>query len=703
MTTSPSWILRVLCYALTGLGLLLIMSAPAAASPKLHHELTVRLDPSDHRLSAIDRVTMQGLDRDRLLFFLAGHLKVTRVTLDGESIDFRFWRGRLTVPISPGPSEQQLVIAYEGVFNDTVDVQPLNTDNPGFGVTGTIQPQGTLLLSGAGWYPRGMVADTTYTIEVNAPPGVLAVIAGRALGHTTVKGRSLSRWAVDKPLEGLSLTAGPLKLATKQFGSVTAATYFSEPLQPLSEDYLDAVGRYIKLYEGRFGPYPFDRFSVVENFFPTGYGFASFTLLGRRVLQLPFIIHSSLGHEVAHCWWGNGVLVDASYGNWSEGLTTYVADYLYKELKGEGKAYRRQWLRNYAGLVNPQTDFPVSEFTHRTDPATKTIGYDKAAMVFHMLRQMVGEEKFWQTLRDVYKQYLFKAISWRHWQTAFERAAGRSLEGFFDQWIYRSGAPNLAIGNVTVTQAKSGYVIQGEVTQSRPYYDLSIDATIQTTAGELRRNLAVSGARTSFSWQVNQAPDKLIFDPDVNLFRQLAPIELPPTVNAVRGSSAVTVVVAQNLGRDWLAIAHRLSAALGLKGATVGMEARFSEKHLASNHLIWVGLPGHRKWLPDPSAAFSMKNNQIILSGQIHSLDAVDFFGVFAHPRNKERVTAMFLPGSISQAAVLSTKIPHYGKYSYLVFKASRNRIKGTWEPEASPLTVHWKASDKRSLKRGAL
>jgi len=68
-------------------------------------------------------------------------------------------------------------------------------------------------------------------------------------------------------------------------------------------------------------------------FFPTGFGFSSYTLLGSSVLRLPFILSTSLGHEIAHCWWGNGVYVDYESGNWSEGLTTYVSDYLYTEME----------------------------------------------------------------------------------------------------------------------------------------------------------------------------------------------------------------------------------------------------------------------------------------------------------------------------------------------------------------------------------
>ena len=85
------------------------------------------------------------------------------------------------------------------------------------------------------------------------------------------------------------------------------------------------------MYEKYTGKYPFRRFSVVENFLPAGYSFPTFTLLGKDIVKMPFIVDTSLGHEVLHQWFGNLVYNPDKGGNWSEGLTTYVADHLYKE------------------------------------------------------------------------------------------------------------------------------------------------------------------------------------------------------------------------------------------------------------------------------------------------------------------------------------------------------------------------------------
>ena len=103
-------------------------------------------------------------------------------------------------------------------------------------------------------------------------------------------------------------------------------------------------------YSGLIGPYPFNKFALVENFWETGYGMPSFTLLGPEIIRFPFILHSSFPHEILHNWWGNSVFVDYGTGNWCEGLTAYLADHLVEEQRGKGAEYRRGTLQKYRRL-----------------------------------------------------------------------------------------------------------------------------------------------------------------------------------------------------------------------------------------------------------------------------------------------------------------------------------------------------------------
>jgi len=673
----------------------LMGACPASAQPALQHDLTVRLEPLEHRLQATDVVTLSQLDVSSLDFDLAQVLNIDRLAFNGQIVPYSFVNGRIHVPLPRYSESGRLRIDYGGIFNDAAPEDLLNTDNPGFGVTGTISERGTMLLAGAQWYPASWDAYASYRITVDAPKGLVAVTSGRPLGHVFEAGRTVSRWVAEHPLQGLPLVAGPYDVSSLAFDGVTAATYFSKPLQPLSDEYLKATGKYLQFYQELFGDYPYEQFAVVENFFPTGYGFPSFTLIGGRVLALPFIIHTSLGHEIAHCWWGNGVFVEPSQGNWSEGLTTYVSDYLFKERRGEGRIHRLQWLRNYASLVDSTNDFPVAQFKRRNDAVTKVVGYDKAAMVFHMLRQTVGDETFWQVLRDIYSRYRFKAIAWSDFKAAFELRAGISLEPFFRQWVYQAGAPRLALSRVTVTPTGSGYDIRGTVIQEKPFYDLQLKLTLAAGKHSMSQSLMVSGPRTPFLMSANDRPHQLTADPDVDVFRRLAPEEVPPTINALKGAPRVTVVVARDLGSDGLDIAKRLSLALGLKQVRIGQEGDFGAQVLAHSDLLLVGKPSNVDVLFNANAQFALQKGAFMLNGRNYAGTRSSFFGVFPHPDNRAYVLGCFFPDNLSDGMALIAKIPHYGKYSYLVFKTRINQIKGTWAAEASPLVVRWAAPSK--------
>src|SRR5258707_15114299 len=121
--------------------------------------------------------------------------------------------------------------------------------------------------------------------------------------------------------------AAPFSEYSRDAGSVQAFAFLRKPDQALADRYLDATAQYLDMYNGLLGPYPYSKFALVENFWETGYGMPSFTLLGEQVIRFPFILHSSYPHELLHNWWGNGVFVDLARGEWCEDLTAHHTDH----------------------------------------------------------------------------------------------------------------------------------------------------------------------------------------------------------------------------------------------------------------------------------------------------------------------------------------------------------------------------------------
>jgi hypothetical protein len=664
------------------------------AERSAHHDLSIELNPLEKKLSAVDEITIEKSRTDRLEFKLTRRAEILEVTVNGQSRKIDFKDGQLSVHLAGTEKDQKirLTISYQAVFDDPVPVRPLNADNPGFGVSATISEQGSFLLAGSGWYPEWMGGRSHYTLKVIAPEGMIAVTAGQSKGQINENGKTQSSWLIRDPVEGLSLSVGPYIVREKKVGTITAATYFFADTDHLANAYLEATADYLDLYQNLFGLYPFEKFAVVENFFPTGFGFPSYTLIGGSVLRLPFIIHTSLGHEIAHCWWGNGVLVDDEGGNWSEALTTYVADYLYQEKKSaeDAREYRLQILRNYSTLVPPDKDFALKQFQSRYDPISKTIGYDKGAMVFHMLRKQLGEAAFWGGLRDLYRDRLFKVTSWADLQQAFEIRAGHSLQAFFNQWVSQKGAPRFYLDAVQSKQTDDVWKIEGCIVQQQPLFSFDLNLMLESRDNKIFKTIRVADKETPFKMLAKSKPLRLVADPGIDVMRRLFPREIPPAINALKSSASVLTVLSADSKPEVKTAARTLILSLGIKNYRLAEEKEISRQQLLENDLLMVGYPQDKalfRHLPDQVA---IHQKSFVLNKKTYDQSSDVFFGVFHHPFNEDRIAALFFSLSARQAEEVARKITHYGKYSYLAFQNGQNRDKGFWPIEQSPLEYRW-------------
>ena len=661
------------------------------------HTLDVQLTPTRARLDGIDRITVTG-HSGPLRIYLGPQITIDSLTVSGRATDYDR-RGRwltIQLPAAAPTEDWELTIRYHGRFDDPAPDDPVNTDNPGFGVAGTISPRGTLLLAGAGWYPSVAGAAERFRLQVTGPPGTVAVTAGRAMPPPPRPGFTVSAWQIDNPVERLALVAGQFTVRTLTTGHLQASTFFLNNDQALSDRYLEASLQYLADYEKLFGAYPFSKFAVVENFFPTGYGFPSFTLIGGRVLRLPFIIPTSLRHEIAHCWWGNGVLVDYASGNWSEGLTTYVSDYRFRELQGAKAAQdsRRQMLRNFTELVPPGGEFPLTRFTSRSDPLTKAVGYDKATMVFHMLRQRVGDQTFWSTLKRIAEERLFKTTSWSDIQAAFESACGCSLDVFFRQWVMRSEAPRLSVEAITREKTPGGARIRGFIRQRAPAFALDLPIRLSGTAKTHTQKIFVDAEQTPFDIELPFVPQRLEVDPEIEVFRRLAPEEMPPTINRLKSARDILVVLPDGPAASQArATADRFGQALGVPRVEMITAAQWSPQAARRPNIVFMQAEGIALPVDMGANGVTVTTEDFALNAASYERHRHTYVGIHPHPERPEGFVAFYLFGRDEDRRRIATKVPHYGRYSYLVFEDARNVAKGTWPARRSPLIHHWPAA----------
>ena len=346
-------------------------------------------------------------------------------------------------------------------------------------------------------------------------------------------------------MDEIYLVGGPLTPYEEAAGAVAAQVYLREPDAALADKYLSATAQYIEMYRGLIGPYPYGKFALVENFWETGYGMPSFTLLGPQVIRFPFILTSSYPHEILHNWWGNSVFVDYPTGNWCEGLTAYMADHLMKEQVDQAAEYRRDTLKKYRDFVRDGRDFPLTEFRSRHSAATEAVGYGKTLMGFHMLRRQLGDEAFKAALARFYREHRGSKAGFGDIRAQLEQVSGQDLELFFQQWVELPGAADLRLDAVEVQTTHDGFEVTGVLrqVQAGAKFELQAPLSLTTADGLETQVLSVTEAATSFSFETVSEPQLLEVDPQFDLFRLLDARETAPSIGQVFGDRKLLAIL----------------------------------------------------------------------------------------------------------------------------------------------------------------
>ena len=687
------------------------------------HHLRIVLYPEQHRLEAADRIVMP-LDTPRTFdFSLHRNMNPTspdaKIKMVREMPENLMQEYRVTLP--QGSSSFTLTYGGEIFLPPRQDAREARSFES---TPGIIAAEGTVLTGDSGWYPGFGDGMLTFSLDIELPSGWRAISQGKR--NTAKRGTGSAAdaghiyWEEGQPQDEIFLIAAPFTEYARNDAGIESLVYLRKDDAALAQRYQEATARYIAMYQRLIGPYPYAKFALVENFWETGYGMPSFTLLGSQVIRLPFIIDTSYPHEILHNWWGNGVYVDYTGGNWSEGLTAYLADHLLQEQKGNGAEFRRSTLQKYADFVSAGRDFPLTQFTSRHSAQTEAVGYGKAMMIFHMLRRKLGDETFTRALQNFYRDYRFKRASFADLEQEFMQSADpkadKALKLFFAQWVQQSGAPQLRLLSAEAhydktRPAKTGYELSVKVeqTQPGPAYDLDLPLAVTLAGQDTAYSTVVEMAgiemkdkQVELHLSFGAQPLRVDVDPEFDLFRRLDRAEIPPALSQVFGAEKLLIVLPRKAPEDaraqYLAIAQawqrQPSRATFIKwddeveslpdeGAVwlFGEENRFRGEFQAALVNNGAMLSEGGVWL---AKEYDRARDALVLTAHIGAtpvawLDAPD---------------AAVLP-------ILARKLPHYSKFSYAAFRGpeSTNLIKGVWPVTSSPLGIAVKQEDGSTVQ----
>jgi hypothetical protein len=600
---------------------------------------------------------------------------------------------------SPAPAGT-VRIRYEGKFDFGLSDQKEEYTRGFRETVGIVSREGVYLAGNGFWYPHVDQGLVEYDMEVRQPEGWHVVSSGNG---TSRDGSGLARWESHGAVDEITVVGGPLLVYRDAAGPVEALVYLRQKDDALASRYLQATAQYVEMYRGLIGPYPYGKFALVENFWETGYGMPSYTLLGPQVIRFPFILSSSYPHEILHNWWGNSVFVDYESGNWCEGLTAYMADHLVQEQRGRGDEYRRDTLQKYRSYVREGRDFPLTEFRSRHSAATEAVGYGKTMMVFHMLRQRLGDEAFRRWAARFYRDHRGKQASFADVRRSLEAVGGQDLGRFFADHVEKAGAAQLAASLGDLRGSAGGgsevaFVIEQK--QPGPPLQLDVPVVVQTVGKPVTTTVRLEGGIAAATVKTDAEPVALHVDPSFDVFRLLDPRETPPSIGQIFGEPAVLAVLPAEAPAGEQEAWRQL--VLGWKSDSHAPEVRTDAevRELPSDRAVW--LLGRTNVLARAAFArggdYAFDEQRLTVDRESMPLAGHSAVIVRRHPANVDKAVGWIFADGLAALPGLGRKLPHYGKYSYLGFEGDEpvNVLKGQWTATDSPLRVDLRPSDER-------
>ena len=366
------------------------------------------------------------------------------------------------------------------------------------------------------WYPQSTVTDfATARLRITVPHPLDVVASGTRIGTPepvpatppAPPARAFT-FETAKPARYLAFVVSRfVSGASQSMPGETPATLnvAASPRQAArSRATADLAARIFSYYRSVLGaaPYPQLTIAISESDLPGGHSPAYLVLLNQIPPATPITWRADpvsfeeypaffLAHEIAHQWWGQAVGWKSYHDQWiSEGFAQYFAMLYAGEQRGpETLGGMMRQMRRWAVDESPQGPISLGyRLGHIQNDSRvfRALVYNKSAVVLHMLRRLVGDEPFFAGLRRFYQSATFGKAGTDDFRRIMEAETGRSLERFFERWIYGFGIPTIKTAHrvETLPGGETELVLRAE--QAGPIYDLPVTFRIDYATGASR-------------------------------------------------------------------------------------------------------------------------------------------------------------------------------------------------------------------------
>ncbi len=530
--------------------LLALAAVPARAADRARlrvddYQIEAELSPHLHQITARAKVKFTALqDLNVAVFELNNALRVTRVLdannkpLNAERLTQDF---TVRVPLADGltkDSSTTLTFEYEGTI-ENADDSPV----PGLSLAYIGDDTSYLLYSGR-WFPvsgYGLNRFTS-TISITLPAHMLVIGSGKSTvtdnGPSNKPGSNglptkTFTFVSAKPSFPGTIVAGIFQEYKSDDAGMDLHVFFKPTHQALAATYATTAVQEFTYFITLYGIPQSQRLNVVElpsDTVPYAWAPEIAGIAGHSITEKPN--YRLLANAIAHQWWGVSVSPAAKDDWWlSDGFSRY-SEAMYVESAAGA-----------AGLEEAVKDMSVGALAYDTVPLSsadkldlfstefQSLVTDKGAMILHMLRWVLGEDKYLKTMRDFATEYAGKPATTDDFRTVAEKNYGDQLTWFFSQWLDSTGAPEFKV-KYTVYRlgTDKGFRVTGEINQDLDLFRMPVDLRIDTDGKTEDKRIEVVGTDSPLTVETFGRPRRISIDPDHHVLTNSSDVKLYASV-----------------------------------------------------------------------------------------------------------------------------------------------------------------------------
>jgi aminopeptidase N len=526
-----------------------IAAATASQSVDVkHYRLQVRLDLEASTIAGT--VTIEGetlAPTSSINIDADDNLKIDAVRFDGAALGFRRPNDRISLDFAqPLAASEKFTVAvdyHRAPFPRNKSGTGMLVDRHGdddVRVMATLsEPFGAPL-----WWPCIDDASdkATAEVEVTVPSGFQAASNGSLVKTESNADQTTTFfWREDFPLSTYLVSISATNYAkfedtyTALDGTRMPLTYYVYPehLEKAQQKFA-VTRRAMEIFAPLFGEYPFltEKYGMVE--FPWGGGMEHQTLtsIGENATGSISGNESLIAHELAHQWWGDLVTLKTWNDIWlNEGFASYGEVLFFERFSNVKPGDLMKSSYDDGKMFGSLGGTVTAENLNNPFDDNGAV-YDKGAWVLHMLRHLLGDQAFFDALKDYRQRFAYSNASTSDFQQVCEDHYGAKLDWFFTQWVYATGRPSYKVSTDThASDTGTGFTLKVTIKQkqtqeipgrSQSVYIMPLDITIKYGSGQKEKRVVMNDARKqTFTFNLASRPVDVSVDEDNWVLKKL--------------------------------------------------------------------------------------------------------------------------------------------------------------------------------------